>query len=209
MQATLYNTTFKASEREMIDTFVDRIIHYYEMRDAAAEREGRGWYRYAQDFAHDVASETGISLKQAAYVIAVLSNNVTWERQLKSTIAFVKHVLDGGDAEIGFGFIIECQRKAARIILEHDFAALSGPKVTVFAANILGDYSQVTIDRHAVRVCFGRHTDDNETTKWVRAGSKGRAMLEAAYHEAARITREDPATLQAITWTVYRGSSGF
>lgn len=208
MQATLNNTAFKAADRELIDGFVNTIIGYYEKRDATQEREGRGWYRYAQDFAHDVAIETGITLKQAAYVIAALSNNVTWERQLKSTIAFVKHILDGGSAEQGFGFIIDCQRKAARIILERDYSALSGPKVTVFAANILGDYNEVTIDRHALRVCLGRHTDDNETTGWVRPG-KRRAMLEAAYHEAARLTREDAATLQAITWTVYRGCSGF
>jgi hypothetical protein len=123
-------------------------------------------------------------------------------------VPFIKHVLSGGDAAKSFGFVPACQVKAAAILLNDDWAALSGPKVTVFAANILGDYSEVTVDRHALRVCLGRHTDDNETSGWVRPG-KRRAMLEAAYHEAARITREDAATLQAITWTVYRGCSGF
>ena len=100
MQATLNNTAFKAADRELIDGFVNTIIGYYEKRDATQEREGRGWYRYAQDFAHDVAIETGITLKQAAYVIAALSNNVTWERQLKSSTERVRSAVN-----FGFGLV--------------------------------------------------------------------------------------------------------
>jgi hypothetical protein len=208
-QATLDNTKFSAVELAAIEGFVNNLLTYYDQANDTLFKAGASWYRYAQTFCERVARECKITPKMAAFVIAALSNNIPWEDQVRDTIPFVLHIRRGGDWNVSPGrFLPACKEKAARI-LAGDFDALTGPKVTVFARNMLGDYTHVTIDRHAVRGALRRHTDDNETSRWVAAKGKKRKMLEAAYHEASRLRAIEPAILQAVVWTVYRGSSGF
>lgn len=206
MQATIKTTEFSAIELDQISEYAINIRLVLRAATVRQTIEGTQWYAYAEQFAERVAIATGISKKQAAYVIAALSNNVSWEKQLDHTIPLVLAALDG--LPMPGPFIGGCKKIAQQIICEKDYNALRGPKVTVFARNILGDYSGVTVDRWALRVALGRFTDDDETKKWVRPG-KRRALIEAAYHLVADQESIAPAILQAITWTVIRGASGF
>jgi hypothetical protein len=201
---------FTAEENETISTLYQNILAVRERASDTEVNAGNVWYQYAEDFCWNVKVElkelTGVDVpfKHIAYAVAALSNNVYWERQVKGTTRCLHLILTGDiDAACHMGFMPLGVRKAADIILNGNLDALTGPKVTVFAHNICGDYSLVCVDRHAAAIAVGRKMNDNETTGWVRSGPR-RNMLEAAYHRAAAHYGEPVAILQAITWTVWR-----
>ncbi len=205
---------FTRDEADTIASLVDNVLAWCDAATADQEAEGRVWYAYAQDLAQRITANLRadgyrIEYRTVAAVIAVTSNNMPWDRQVRVTEPLIRALLDGRDAKalklgVMFGYI----DKAAAII-DGDMSALSGPKVTVFYRNIIGDYSQVTVDRHAVRVALNRYTDENETNRWVKPASRSRMLMEAAYYQAAEITGDDPAVVQAIAWTVYRYSDTY
>lgn len=204
-------TEFSDAEVATISTLTRNIVDWCEAATADQVAEGRVWYAYAQDLAKQVtvnlrSKGLTVDFRTVAAIVAVTSNNMPWERQLRVTEPLVEALLRGQDAKkLGLGILFGTIDKAERII-NGDMSALSGPKVTVFYLNIIGIYDKVTVDRHAVRCAVNAYTDENETGRWVRPDSRRRFMMEAAYYLAARSLSGDPATVQAIAWTAYRYS---
>jgi hypothetical protein len=81
-------------------------------------------------------------------------------------------------------------------------AVTSGPKVTAFYANLSGDLSQVTIDRHAVAGALG-HCPDND-----RISCADYRKYALAYQAASKLLDLEPAQTQAIAWIVWRRKKG-
>ena len=67
--------------------------------------------------------------------------------------------------------------KADAILRTGDLSILSGPKVTAYFRNIMGEWQHVTLDRHAVRPI-------SKLGKDTPTGKVERARMEAAYREA-------------------------
>ncbi len=205
---------FTDPEATTIDTLVQNVLTWCEAATDDQEAEGRVWYAYAQDLAKQVTVNLrrkgfSIDFRTVAAVIAVTSNNMPWDRQIRVTEPICEAILNGEDPKLlGLGVMFSYLDKAARII-DGDMTALSGPKVTVFYHNIIGDYSKVTVDRHAVRVALNEYTDENTTNRWVKPDSRARMMQEAAYYIASEIMGDEPAVVQAIAWTVYRYSNEY
>lgn len=200
MQTNTGMKTFSMEQIEQISLFTGRLLSVYQLASDDQIVRGRNWYSEANQLAVSMSEKTGISIEQAAYAIAVTSNNITWERQKKIAIPMVKYFQGGGDPwKFGNGVISKYSEKASRIILDNDISVLSGPKVVSFAQNIMGNIDVATIDRHALRACLGEFTDDETTSKWVRLGLK-RNMIEAAYHQSASIVGESVMHFQAIIW---------
>lgn len=78
----------------------------------------------------------------------------------------------------------------------------SGDKVTAFYANLAGDLSQVTIDRHAIAGALG-HCPDNLTLS--HAQYRGFALV---FQAASKLLELEPAQVQAIAWIVWRRQKG-
>lgn len=200
---------FTDAEVETVKVLAKNILARCESATDDQLAEGRVWYAYAQDLAKSVTLSLRrkgytVDFRTVAAVIAVTSNNMPWGRQIKVTEPIILAILNGIDPrELHLGVMGQPLDKAARVV-NGDFDALHGAKVEVFYANIIGDYSKVTVDRHAVRVALGRYTDENETGRWVRPESRNRMMMEAAYYLAALAWGDEPAIVQAIAWTVYR-----
>jgi hypothetical protein len=205
---------FTDAESATINTLVQNILDWCAAATDDQEAEGRVWYAYAQDLAKEVTTALRkegfrVDFRTVAAVIAVTSNNMQWDRQIKVTLPLMRAILRGEDPKtLGLGVMFSYLDKAVRIVAG-DMTALCGPKVTVFYHNIIGDYSKVTVDRHAVRVALNAYTDENTTNRWAKPESRTRMMQEAAYYIAAEIRGDDPAVVQAIAWTVYRYSDEY
>jgi hypothetical protein len=203
---------FTTAEAAVIDdTLVPNILKWCDAATTDQEAEGRVWYAYAQDLAKQITVSLrgkgfAIDFRTVAAVIAVTSNNMPWDRQIRVTEPVIEAILRHEDPkELHLGVMFSYLDKAARIIAG-DMTALSGPKVSVFYLNIIGEHGSVTVDRHAVRVALDTYTDENTTNTWVKPESRARMLMEAAYYIAAQIKADEPATVQAIAWTVYRYS---
>lgn len=205
---------FTEAEADAISTLTNNILAWCEAATPDQEAEGRVWYAYAQDLAKQVTVDLRskgfrVDFRTVAAVIAVTSNNMPWERQIRVTEPIIEAILRGIDPKtLGLGVMFSYLDKAERII-NGDMTALSGPKVTVFYLNIIGEYGKVTVDRHAVRVALNEYTDENTTNRWVKPESRARYMMEAAYYLAAEACGDEPAVVQAIAWTVYRYSDAY
>lgn len=185
-----------------------RILARYEQADAAQLRAGHEWYEKANDLAHRLSDLGSITLAQSAAIIAALSPQVSWDKNIEAATRVVAlHAADAFDGTLerypGYG---ENVRKCARI-LAGDIEALRGPKVTAFYHAILGDLSHVVVDVWATRAA--RSTQANLAHAYLDdelPGARERRDIDAAYRSAARLRDIKPAVMQAIVWTVTRES---
>jgi hypothetical protein len=165
---------------------------------------GLAWYPEAHNQAKRLAAVASVSLQQAAYAIAALSPNTPWLDNVETSWAVARHHANGG-SEADFHYKTRCLglsvHKAFRI-LQGDLFALSGPKVTAFADNIMyPDASRkVTIDRWAYRIAIG--TIEVTNVLKVNIRQKLYDQVAAEYIEAAERVGMLPLQLQAITWVI-------
>jgi hypothetical protein len=193
---------------ERIESYTHNIVSTFARGNDDQIEAGLVWYPNARNEAARVASECDISLDCAAHIIAVLSPSVSWGNQVNYTIPFVKAVQNGASAYgVKAPFYGANKAKAARI-LDGDFSALSGVKVEAFYRNIMGGTDVATIDRHALRVALGRDASPSECSALLSKKSTARLEVIAAYHLAAARLGYDVASVQAVTWVVFRGKAG-
>lgn len=161
---------------------------------------GREWYAAAHRIAADLDPA---SPGRAAAVIAVLSPQLSWRRNVEAA-----HAVYGGHSP-------RCLKsnsgKAFRILAGEDPRdVVSGPKVRAFWLAIADptDRHAVVIDRHALDIAAGRVI--GEKLRDLYLGRKG--AYDAAsdlYRRAARALSRDfgptlPSHVQAATWLYWR-----
>lgn len=179
---------------------VDAVLDLATDDDYAA---GAAWYADARAAAADLATTYGVSIDVAAGVLAALSPRVDWTHNL----AWARATLAAGRAPaMGLG---GSRRAADRIVGAAPYAptapadVLRGPKVSAFHANIVGDESRVTVDRHAYDIARGRRGAYDK-----RGGELARPTVHAAFREAyARVAAArgmTPAAVQAVAWVTWR-----
>lgn len=174
------------------------ILQVYAEATSSERADGLSWYPRAHAIVCEWANHYERSIASVACVIAAISPQVSWERNL----VIADDVLSGRPPSIG-GVLRVNLAKAERVRDERLSNLLSifpgGPKVNNFAVNLAGDYrSAVTVDAHAAQLALG----DVLFTKGLPWAPY--ACVAAAYFGAAERAGIDPAHLQAVCWLVWK-----
>jgi len=193
------------------ECMIHNIIAVYRDADAVQYNEGLAWYSDAQKAAHDIAVKYDIAVYIVAAVIAALSPNNKWSRNVTNAATLIDAFLRGdGIDSVKVSTYNKMKAKAWDILAvrpDYDGAKtmLKGQKITSFFMDIMGEFN-VTIDGHARNIAYNERVGlaDDRTNIGVR---EYRA-LQAAYEEAARRVGLMPYQLQAITWRVWRDRHG-
>lgn len=193
------------------EKMIHNITAVYRDADATQHAEGLLWYSDAQKAAHDIAARHGIAVYLVVAVIAALSPNNKWSRNVTNAETLVDAFLRGdGIDSVKVSTYNKMKQKAwdilaARPDYEGAKTMLKGQKITSFFMDIMGEFN-VTIDGHARNIAYGERvglTDDR-----TNIGVREYRALQAAYEEAARRVGLMPYQLQAITWRVWRDRHG-
>lgn len=170
-----------------------RILRTFDRATASDLESGATWYGEAQELARTLGRTSGHGLEHAAAVIAHLSPQTPWSRNVAGAVTLLAY------GERHDGILRTNLERARASLLATDPADSFGArahKTRRFYANILGDSEAVTVDVWAARVA-GVDPDSLRD-----AGTYD--SVERSYRSAARRRGVSPATMQATTWIVAR-----
>ena len=193
------------------DHMVHNIMACYRAADCVQVNEGLLWYSDAKQAAHDIAVRHGVPVYIVVAVIAALSPDNKWSRNVVNADALIGAFVNGdGIDAVKVSTYHKMKQKAWDILAarpNYDDAKkmLKGQKITSFFMDIMGEFN-VTIDGHARNIAYDERvglTDDR-----TNIGVREYRAIQAAYEEAARRLRLMPYQLQAITWRVWRDRHG-
>ena len=187
---------------------IRNILKVYRRATADDVANGLEWYDRAKRYASIISNLSGVNLNTVVGVMAALSPNNKWERNVKDTERMVWAWVKGEDMT---DFKVSCyntMKAKAWSILEDDLTEdediltrLNGQKIRSFYSNTRG-LDEVTIDGHAYNIALGIRqglTSDKTTM-----GKKVYRTMQAAYVKAAKRVGVKPHELQAITWTTWK-----
>ena len=171
---------------------------------------GAQWYNVAQNASGAMAERYGISLETVAGVVAALSPNNRWERNLRDADNLISAYTLGGldDALIVKTSTYGKNKAKALAILQgaEPLEALGGLKVRAFYGCIIGK-NAVCVDGHAYAIWRGERISTSSTPKispklycsivadYVKATDTINSVLGGQYK---------PFQIQAITWLAWR-----
>jgi len=193
------------------ERMIANIVACYKTADDDQRAGGMAWYSKAQCAAYDIAAKYDIAVYLVVAVIAALSPNNKWARNLVNADALIGAFLRGdGIDSVKVSTYHKMKQKAWDILAarpDYDTAKamLKGQKITSFFCDIMGEFN-VTIDGHARNIAYAEKvglTDDR-----TNIGKLEYRALQSAYEEAARQLGLMPYQLQAITWRVWRDRWG-
>lgn len=173
-----------------------KIIKHYNKADDTGMESGLTWYNRAHNECVLLSQVFEIPLSKAVGVVAALSPNNKWKRNLHDAWQF----LDSPSLETKV-CTFKTQRQKALDILSSDgsdatiLKILNGQKTKNFYENIkyYASSERVTVDMWAFRSVD------------LRASTKNFKLVELAYKEAATELDLRPHQLQAVIWGVVRG----
>lgn len=170
------------------------ITSVYRAATEGQKADGLLWYATA----NAIAAELDSDIDRAAGVLAALSPQTDWDRNVSlARTLYAEGSLNGG----GLGANL---RRAEAVLASNwrDVFGKDALKIRAFAACIADpqDTDAVCVDRHAVDIADG--TVSGKDAKSLTP--KRYAEYADAYRRAARILGVSPATVQAVTWVVHR-----
>lgn len=192
--------------------YVRNILKVYRRATSEDMVNGIEWYARANRAAADIAAETDLPIKTVIGVMAALSPNNKWERNIIDAKTMCKAWV-AGDCMSDFNVCCyNTMKEKAWSILVDELAddddilsRLNGQKIRSFYSNIVG-LDEVTIDGHALNIALGvRQVLTNNKTNM---GKKQYKEMQAHYVKAAKRVKVKPHVLQAITWTTWRREHG-
>ena len=191
---------------------VRNILKVYRRATSEDIANGLEWYDQAKRYATIISSLSGVNLNTVVGVMAALSPNNRWERNVKDTERMVWAWVKGEDLS---DFKVSCyntMKQKAWSILEDDLTddddiltRLNGQKIRSFYSNIRG-LTEVTIDGHAYNIALGIR--QGLTSDKTNMGKKLYREMQEAYVKAAKRVGVKPHELQAITWTTWKREHG-
>ena len=193
------------------EKMIHNITSVYRDADETQHAEGLVWYEQAKRGAYHIALKHDVPVYIAVAVIAALSPNNKWARNLVNADALIGAFVNGdGIDSVKVSTYHKMKAKAWDILwalpsYNDAKRMLKGQKITSFFCDIMGEFN-VTIDGHARNIAYGERvglTDDRSNI-----GVREYRALQAAYEEAARRVGLMPYQLQAITWRVWRDRHG-
>ncbi len=178
------------------------LLRLWRDRTDADHISGTEWYPKARKIVTEWTSHYGYSLDTVACVIAAISPQCDWERNL----IIADDVLAGAPPSIG-GIRANVDKAVAlRNEWQGDDSISSrmlrrfpgGPKVNSFAHNLAGYDNVVTIDTHAMQAALNDPLA-RYTLKWLPY-----TEFAKAYVSVAIMLDVPPATFQAIIWCAWK-----
>ena len=194
------------------------IVAKFQLATSQEVQLGCDWYRSALNIAGRIASKYHLRVEVVAGVIAALSPNNRWERNIIDAEAIIKCWSAGGTDEDILAVKVctysKMQEKALAILrfdIYHKSSIagiLNGPKIVEFFNCITNPaLNDVCIDGHAYSVWFGQRL----TMKQVpNIGKKLRQQIKTDYVDACAFINDElnesftPADIQAITWVTHK-----
>ena len=191
---------------------VRNILKVYRRATPEDIANGLEWYDRAKRYASIISNLSGVNLNTVVGVMAALSPNNRWERNVKDTERMCQAWINGEDLT---DFKVSCyntMKAKAWSILEDDLTddddiltRLNGQKIRSFYSNIRG-LDEVTIDGHAYNIALGIR--QGLTSDKTNMGKKLYREMQSAYVKAAKRVGVKPHELQAITWTTWKREWG-
>ena len=190
------------------------IVAKFTLATSQEVQLGCDWYPSALKIAIRIATKYGTRVEVAAGVIAALSPNNRWERNIVDAEAIIKCWAAGGTRTdmLNVKVCTYGKMKAKAVdILTRDIEIveiLNGKKLIEFFNCITNPrLNDVCIDGHAYSVWFGQRL----TMKEVPAiGKKLRSQIKTDYRDATAFINDEldtaytPADIQAITWVTHK-----
>jgi hypothetical protein len=195
---------------------VANILAVYRGAPSDLSDDGMDWYINAHNVAREMANKYGISVSQAAGIIAALSPMNQWDNNKAKAIQlceqggfFAVYFDEKGKEKNGIG-LPDNVRKASAIFFGWNTPeeVLGGDKVNAFYRTILDPFGYVrpTVDRHAFDIAVGERTDNKRRGILSRKGMY--EIFADAYIEAARIEGISAPQMQARTWVIWKDAHG-
>jgi hypothetical protein len=194
------------------------ILGCFFRASASEKSEGLQWYNNANSRAIAISEQYETGLDKVCGVIAALSPNNRWTRNLHDAERLIEVIKSGGDdddlRQLKVSTFGANKAKAVKILREPGpdvMSILGGRKTQAFFACILNprrkDY--VCVDGHAYSIWLGERVP---TTRTPKISAKLYAQISEDYKEAASIINAisldgqqyTPAEVQAITWVTWR-----
>lgn len=172
--------------------------------------EGLNWYPIATAVCRNIASRYEIEPDTVAAVIAALSPNNRWERNVRDAESLIRTYFAGGEFDaVKVSTYSKNKDKAIRILKGEDpLIVLGGNKVRAFYHCVADhDSLDVCIDGHAFSIWQGQRVPTTQTPK---ISDKLYAQIAEDYRRAAAVITTVTKTcytarqVQAITWVTWR-----
>ena len=190
------------------------IVAKFTLATSQEVQLGCDWYPSALAIASRIGAKYGLRTELAAGVIAALSPNNRWERNIVDAEAIIKCWAAGGTRTDMLNVKVctygKMKAKAVDLLtLDVPIATiLNGKKIIEFFNCITNPMlNDVCIDGHAYSVWFGQRL----TMKEVPAiGKRLRSQIKNDYRDATFFINEEldtaytPADIQAITWVTHK-----
>ena len=146
-----------------VHTQADNILHVLEQATYEEIQEGLSWYSEVRAWCDELGEEYNVQRKQVAGVVAVLSPNTPWWKNLEYAENAVAHFRGvhplrpvKGLKAYGVRTFNQSIDKAYEILACEDYSQVKGNKVRSFWDNIWNENStEVTHDLWSARVVWG------------------------------------------------------
>lgn len=189
-------------------TTVRNILKVFRLATTGEVHYGTTWYGLAQYEATTIAYVHSIPLRIVVGVIAALSPNNKWERNVSNAAEMIAVFLRGDPVEMCKPSTYLTMRDKAWSILEQMPAdddavikVLNGQKIISFFCNIMG-HDTCTVDGHALNIAKGKRIGLTEPETTITKGKY--KELQDAYKRAGKRVGLKAFEIQAITWVVWK-----
>lgn len=174
-------------------------------------KQGKNWYKEANQLAHNLCLQYRISLDKCAGVISALSPGVTWEQNQRDAQMLCQlydlNLHNDAFEHHRFSTYSRNVLKAIEILngtkeVESYFEAkYHGFKTRAFYLNIFrpSEVTMVTIDRHARAIALGLNKSEKAKVQRTEYYE-----LSKHYQRIANKVGLLPHELQAVTWVAYK-----
>jgi hypothetical protein len=195
--------TLTLNQRHIVARFMDATSLEIE--------QGRQWYTLAYEVAKRISIQYELNTETVAAVIAALSPNNKWERNIKDAENVCAAYMLGSVDDAMNVKVCTYKKNLAKAVdilnaCHCDYESiLKGPKVIEFFHCIIGT-SDVCIDGHAYSIWFGERLTMKEVPS---IGKKLREQIKQDYIKATQFINDNgeffaPYEIQAITWCAHK-----
>jgi len=191
------------------------LLRAWDAATPAERHAGLTWYATANDYCNDLARRYGVTVEQAAGVVAALSPGLAWElnvTQAEYLVEAYAHGRRGVELPLvgvyGRSNVTKCERILAGVDPLELLSPVTAPKTRAFYRCIVerGTGTDVVIDRHAASAALDAR------------GTKGGSAIEVVkpalyrwlvwhYRVLAERVGITPAQFQAVVWSHWRQST--
>lgn len=185
--------------------------YYQALQYPTVVSTGMNWYLTANSIAQGLSRRHNVSLEIACGVIAALSPNNRWERNLIDADLMLKHFRLGDKIDSFKSATYNHNKEKAWQIVHgiNPLEVLKGDKTRSFYQCIFNPKSDsVCIDSHAINIALGRQqtiakTQGLTTPKYELLAKAYRIATHEINQESLE-SRVQCMQVQAVTWTLYR-----